>query len=243
MGGGNGSKQVFTNFGSRLPLSKFKIFKTMIVDGSSLLYRVMHNSSNNWLSLFHNFCNKFDHSKLIFIFDGRPPPDKSRCIEKRKTNSTKKTLANPTTFKEVKITLNDITQCDVNELIEDTKDTTLIIDCKWISNINLVVDRNYDLIFIDTWHVYGQLKRELAHLQKFATKYIIMHDTEIDKITSESIRNKHDIEDKMKQFNFTKEEVECGLQKAIDEFLLEHHEWKIKEIFTNNNGLTILERV
>ena len=111
MGGGNGSKQVFTNFGSRLPLSKFKIFKTMIVDGSSLLYRVMHNSSNNWLSLFHNFCNKFDHSKLIFIFDGRPPPDKSRCIEKRKTNSTKKTLANPTTFKEVKITLNDITQC------------------------------------------------------------------------------------------------------------------------------------
>ena len=139
--------------------------------------------------------------------------------------------------------LNDITQCDVNELIEDTKDTPLIIDCKWISNINLVVDRNYDLIFIDTWHVYGQLKRELAHLQKFATKYIIMHDTEIDKITSESIRNKHDIEDKMKQFNFTKEEVECGLQKAIDEFLLEHHEWKIKEIFTNNNGLTILERV
>lgn len=139
--------------------------------------------------------------------------------------------------------LNDITQCDIDEIVEKTKDTGLKIDSKWISNIELTVDRNYDLVFIDTWHVYGQLKRELSHLHKFATKYIIMHDTEIDKITSESIRNKHNIELKMKEFNFTREEVECGLQKAIDEFLLEHHEWRIKEVFINNNGLTILEKI
>jgi hypothetical protein len=33
-----------------------------------------------------------------------------------------------------------------------------------------------------------------------------------------------------------------GLKKAIDEFLLENPEWKLLEKFTNNNGLTILER-
>ena len=38
-------------------------------------------------------------------------------------------------------------------------------------------------------------------------------------------------------------EILCGLQKAIDEFLEEHPEWKIKEHFIHNNGLTVLERV
>jgi len=34
-----------------------------------------------------------------------------------------------------------------------------------------------------------------------------------------------------------------GLWPAVEEFINEHPEWKIKERFTNNNGLTILERV
>jgi hypothetical protein len=142
-----------------------------------------------------------------------------------------------------KLLLNDITQCNIDEILEKTKDTELIIYSKWVSNLEIVLENDYDLIFIDTWHVYGQLKRELAYLHKYAKKYIIMHDTEIDKIKSESIRNKHNIELKMKEFGFSREDVECGLQKAIDEFILEHSEWKIKEVFTNNNGLTILEKI
>ena len=34
-----------------------------------------------------------------------------------------------------------------------------------------------------------------------------------------------------------------GLMKAIFEFLSQNNNWKIKEIFTNNNGLTILEKI
>jgi len=34
-----------------------------------------------------------------------------------------------------------------------------------------------------------------------------------------------------------------GLKPAIDEFLQQNSHWKVKEVFTNNNGLTILERV
>ena len=34
-----------------------------------------------------------------------------------------------------------------------------------------------------------------------------------------------------------------GLNPAINEFLLDNDDWFIKEIFTNNNGLTVLERL
>jgi hypothetical protein len=60
--------------------------------------------------------------------------------------------------------------------------------------------------------------------------------------TSESIRNNHDIELKMEEFGFSRQDVECGLQRAIDEFMLKHIEWAIDQIFLNNNGLTILKR-
>ena len=34
---------------------------------------------------------------------------------------------------------------------------------EWINDLDLdLKDRRFDLTFIDTWHVYGQLKRELA---------------------------------------------------------------------------------
>jgi hypothetical protein len=32
------------------------------------------------------------------------------------------------------------------------------------------------------------------------------------------------------------------LNKAISEFIEANKEWKIKEVLTNNNGLTVLER-
>lgn len=71
-----------------------------------------------------------------------------------------------------------------------------------------------DLLFIDTNHKYEILKVELNRHHSKVNKYIIMHDT----TTFE------------------------GLRRAINEFLQVHKEWKIKEVYTNNNGLTVLER-
>lgn len=139
--------------------------------------------------------------------------------------------------------LNDITDCDINELLINTKEFDINIKFIKCSNLILEVDHNYDLVFIDTWHVYGQLKRELNKFNKITNKYIIMHDTTIDEIFSESVRNKHDINNKMEEFNFTYDEVILGLGKAIDEFLLENSNWKIKEKYVNNNGLTVLEKI
>ena len=72
----------------------------------------------------------------------------------------------------------------------------------------------HDLLFIDTIHSYEQLSQELKLHSPHTTKYIIMHDTVIPE-----------------------------MQKAIREFLIANPDWKPKEVFDNNNGLTVLQRI
>ena len=101
---------------------------------------------------------------------------------------------------------------------------------------------NCDLLFIDTWHVYGQLKRELARWHSSVSKYIIMHDTTVDEWNGETIRAGLNAELQSATFGIPVDEIKKGLWPAISEFLVEHPEWKIFERYTNNNGLTILKR-
>lgn len=101
-----------------------------------------------------------------------------------------------------------------------------------------------DMMFIDTWHVYGHLKRELAFHHARVRKLIVLHDTEVDKIAGESVRDpKHDIDKLSAQYGYPRDEVAKGLSFAVDEFLAAHPEWRILEHHTNNNGLTVLGRV
>ena len=106
-----------------------------------------------------------------------------------------------------------------------------------------VPNRPYDMVFIDTWHVYGHLKRELELFSKMAQKYIVMHDTEVDKILGETIRVGWDAFEQSKETGIPVDEITKGLQPAIDEFLLSHPEWRVKQHFVHNNGLTVLEKV
>lgn len=80
----------------------------------------------------------------------------------------------------------------------------------------------HDLLFIDTLHNYSVLKEELKWNAQKTKKYIIFHDT----VT---------FGDKDEQG------IGFGLNKAINEFLLENPNWNIKEKFENNNGLTVLK--
>lgn len=84
-----------------------------------------------------------------------------------------------------------------------------------------------DLVFIDTLHTYTQLKEELKVLGNKAEKYLVFHDTET--------------------FGFSNENNiytgnKSGLNPAISEFLEENPNWKVFKIYTNNNGLTILNK-
>jgi hypothetical protein len=100
-----------------------------------------------------------------------------------------------------------------------------------------------DLLFIDTWHVYGHLKRELNKHNSRIRKYIIMHDTTVDGLVGESVRMGYNIEKQLESSGYTIDEITSGLWPAIEEFLKDHPEWKLRERYTNCNGLTILERV
>ena len=91
-------------------------------------------------------------------------------------------------------------------------------------DVREVVIEETDLLFIDTLHIYPQLKKELELHAPKVRKYIILHDTET--------------------FGFRGEmEGEVGLWPAVEEFLENNKQWQLKEKRTNNNGLTVLKRI
>ena len=94
---------------------------------------------------------------------------------------------------------------------------------------------NCDLLFIDTWHDYLQLKKELHRHHNRVKKYIIFHDT-----VSFGFKNENPYE------NYNEEQehnLPKGLNPAINEFCLANPNWYIHERFANNNGITILKRI
>lgn len=143
-----------------------------------------------------------------------------------------------------KLLLNDINECNIQELKNSAKGLNVEIKYIWKNNLQIELDQNYDLVFIDTWHVYAQLKRELEKFHRKTNKYIIMHDTTTDGIYGETVRNKHKMNAKKQSIEtgFPVEEINKGLWPAIEEFLDKNKDWELKERFTNNNGLTILAR-
>jgi hypothetical protein len=139
--------------------------------------------------------------------------------------------------------LVDKEECDITEISTIAKDSSVLLQYQWINDLDLGLDRNYDLVFIDTWHVYGHLKRELEKFSPITNKYIIMHDTTSDEFDGEAIRMRMNIGDCMRNTGYNYEETVNGLWRAIKEFLHIHPEWHLHEKFANNNGLTILKRI
>jgi hypothetical protein len=153
-------------------------------------------------------------------------------------------LLNAPTLRPKRLLLNDITPCDVEELEEmvATHFPSLEMQCKWQNNLTLQFDTCYDLTFIDTWHVYGQLKRELAKFSKITNKYLILHDTTVDEIQGETIRVGWDAVEQSRESGIPVNEINKGLWPAVVEFLQNNPDWYLKDRYTNNNGLTVLAR-
>ena len=101
----------------------------------------------------------------------------------------------------------------------------------------------YGKTIIDTWHVYGQLKREMEKFNIITNKYIIMHDTTVDEWQGETIRNGWDASQQSLETSIPVEEINKGLWPAIEEFLQNNPNWVLHERYTNNNGLTILKKI
>lgn len=90
--------------------------------------------------------------------------------------------------------------------------------------LNIEIEET-DMLFIDTLHIYEQLKRELNLHGNKAKKYIAFHDTYTFGLVGENGRDRK------------------GLLTAILEFIRDNPHWKIKIHKTNNNGMTVLERI
>ena len=104
-------------------------------------------------------------------------------------------------------------------------------------------DDMIDLVFIDTLHVYGQLKRELTKFAPFTRRYLVLHDTTTDGEDGECLRLGTDTQALSRQTGIPEFELKVGLWPAVEEFLEAHQgEWALHERYKNNNGLTVLKR-
>lgn len=83
-----------------------------------------------------------------------------------------------------------------------------------------------DLLFIDTNHHCIQMANELRLHSPKARKYIIMHDVVSFWSRGQGFDNGG-----------------CGMREAIEPFLENSKEWRMKERFENNNGLMVLEKI
>jgi hypothetical protein len=125
-----------------------------------------------------------------------------------------------------------------NASLDDVESYAEEINCNytfWLTN-NLEIEiEETDLLFIDTWHSYKQLKAELNLHASKVKKYIILHDTVLYGTQDEL--NSYDA------WGWVNESEEKGLIPALDEFLENNENWIRHEVLTNNNGLTILKRI
>ncbi len=108
----------------------------------------------------------------------------------------------------------DIKKQEIVSEIEKLADKESLSFVFKLDNSRTITIDETDLLYIDTEHTYEQLKVELFRHGDKVQKYIVMHDTT----------------------------AFPEMWKAVEEFV-EQGSFQIKERFTNNNGLTILERI
>jgi GT2 family glycosyltransferase/tetratricopeptide (TPR) repeat protein len=80
-----------------------------------------------------------------------------------------------------------------------------------------------NLLFIDTWHVYEQLREELRRHGGKARRWVVLHDTTTFGESGEGPGRR-------------------GLWPAVEEFLA-RGEFALESRYENNNGLTVLRRI
>lgn len=85
-----------------------------------------------------------------------------------------------------------------------------------------------EFLFVDTWHAYVQLKKELELHANKASKFMAFHDTVKFGRRGDTCRGTRD--------------PGGGLMDALDEFLERNDSWEIQKHYENNNGLTVLRK-
>jgi hypothetical protein len=112
---------------------------------------------------------------------------------------------------------------NINDVYETAESYSLNFEFIKANVLEIEIEET-DFLFLDTWHVYEQVRDELKLHAKKVKKYIGFHD-----IVSWGEKGET--------------EGHKGINYAINEFLENNNEWKVKEKFLNNNGLLIIEKI
>lgn len=109
----------------------------------------------------------------------------------------------------------------------------------WKANDMYIEMLSTDLLFIDSMHTYAHLTFELEKFCGSVVKYIALHDTSKPWEDTDDREYTGDYSEYPEWIDRTKR----GLWPAVEDFLIRHPEWTLKERKFNNHGLTILERL
>jgi hypothetical protein len=138
----------------------------------------------------------------------------------------------------------DIKQSSNIEEVEDLADQNGVFFYFHL-NDDLEVDiAETDLLFIDTYHSYKQLKAELARHGNKVRKWILLHDTTL--FGEEGMDSLIVGEKGMESLRLSEgglDFIPRGLNHAIQEFLRVNTKWRLKEKIESPWGLTILEKL
>ena len=135
-------------------------------------------------------------------------------------------LAEPKVFLTVDIFTADL----IKKLLASQENfkTKIVV---WRGNTLDLKLKRVDLLFIDSWHTYTQLSKELKLHAHKVNKYIVLHDT-----------TNYEFKDEPNLFNLKEEKGKYeGLWPAVREFLDQGH-WEIAERYIHGCGLTVLRR-
>jgi predicted O-methyltransferase YrrM len=105
-----------------------------------------------------------------------------------------------------------------------------------IEDVNNIEIEETDLLFLDTWHQYYQVKNELKLHANKVKKYIIFHDTYSYGLKGEPITGVE--ANQQQEYN----QNLIGILPAIVEFMIDNPNWNFILHKINNNGLTVIER-
>lgn len=127
-----------------------------------------------------------------------------------------------------KLVCIDINHCPIDEISTAAKNASIEFQFIKDSTVREGFEiEPTDFLFIDTWHIYPQLKTELEKHARNVKKYIAFHDTFTFGFVNEG--------------NYISSPA--GLRAAIVEFLTDNTEWTMASSYDHNNGVTILRRI
>lgn len=132
--------------------------------------------------------------------------------------STRAFLRHDIEMHSYEIEVDPVTQKYFDEAIAAGRRVTLHVEDTRLATIDPT-----DIMLVDSYHSYEQVKCELERHADKVKKYILFHDTEL--------------------YGLTGQGHERGINAAIYEFLRSHPEWEMVEKRKNNNGMTLIKRV